>query len=68
MTNLSCYITLGISIKSKIQGSYQIITDQGTGHGCYHMSYDGYSWSDTDSEHNSKYTSWSFNQGDKVTV
>lgn len=67
MTNLSCYVTLGISIKSRVQGSYQIITDE-TGHGCYHMSYDGYSWSDLHSEHNSKYTSWSFNQGDTVTV
>lgn len=67
MNNLSCYITLGVSIKSKVEGNYQIITDN-TGHGCYHMSYDGYSWSDSDSSVNNQYASWYFNQGDKVTV
>ena len=67
MVNLSCYITVGICIKSKIQGNFQFVQN-GLGHGCYHMSYDGYSWSDTDSSVNNHYNSWYYNQGDKVTV
>lgn len=67
MNNLSCYITVGISIKTKVEGNYQF-TQNGLGHGCYHMSYDGYSWSDTDTAINNHYHSWYFNQGDKVTV
>ena len=67
MTNLSCYVTVGVSIKSKVEGGYQIVTD-GLGHGCYHMSYDGYSWSDSDSSVNNQYNSWYFNQNDTVTV
>ena len=67
MTNLSCYITVGVSLKSKVEGTYQIVTD-GIGHGSYHMSYDGYSWSDHDSAANSHYCSWSFSQGDVVRV
>lgn len=67
MNNLNCYITVGVSVKNKVEGNYQIVTDN-MGHGCYHMSYDGYSWSDTDSSVNNQYASWYFNQGDKVTV
>ena len=67
MVNLSCYITVGISIKSKVEGNYQFIQN-GLGHGCYQMSYDGYSWSDTDSGINNHYNTWYFNQNDQVTV
>ena len=32
------------------------------------MSYDGYSWSDTDSGINNHYNTWYFNQNDQITV
>lgn len=67
LTNLSCYVTLGICFKKKVENNYQLMTN-GSGHGFYHMSYDGYSWSDSDSSANDHYTGWYFNQGDKVTL
>ena len=40
----------------------------GLGHGSYQVSYDGYTWSDTDSSINEQYSGWYYNQGDTVTI
>lgn len=51
MINLSSYVTLGICKKNKVEGNYEFMSS-GLGHGSYQVSYDGYTWSDTDSSIN----------------
>ena len=67
MLNLSSYVTLGICKKNKIENSYEFMSS-GLNHGSYQVSYDGYTWSDTDSSINEQYSGWYYNQGDTVTV
>lgn len=67
MVNLTSYVTLGICNVDKIAKNYEFNTGE-TSHGSYQISFDGYSWGDNNSTVNSQYTSWYYNQNDKVTL
>ena len=66
LKTLTSYVSIGICNKDKISANYELNT-QAAGHGCHHISYDGYCWCDGGSE-NEQYIGWYFNQGDKVTL
>ena len=67
MVNLTSYVTIGICNLDKIAKNYEFNTGE-TSHGSYQISFDGYSWGDNNSSINSQYTSWYYNQSDKVTL
>lgn len=59
---------IGVAYLSLVKSKNFVLTTSDLGHGAYVMSYQGYSFHNSDPEMNSYYHSYTFAEGDIMTV
>jgi hypothetical protein len=68
INKLSSWLSIGVAYLSFAKKASYYFNTGSLGHGGFLISYNGYSWHHTDSAHNSNYVTFSFAQGDTVSV